>query len=205
MPALPEPSPAPRDSSSALLAGLAAFLTWGLVPVYWKLLKSVPATEILAHRFVWTTLFLVSLLTWQRRWPEVAQNIRPAPRPSPLPNERRHDRVNWLVFIWAVNAGRIIETSLGYFMTPLVNVLLGALFCANACRASSSSPSCSPPPPSSFLLCLRDFPLGRASFFAAPLGLYGFLRREIRHRACPASFSKPSLLHTVSDFLSALA
>ncbi len=65
-----------REERTALIAGFAAFITWGLVPVYWKLLKSVPATEILAHRFVWTTLFLVLLLSWQRRWSEVFEARR---------------------------------------------------------------------------------------------------------------------------------
>jgi hypothetical protein len=62
--------------TSALIAGIAAFTTWGLVPIYWKLLKAVPATEILAHRFVWTSLFLIALLTWQHRWTEVETNVR---------------------------------------------------------------------------------------------------------------------------------
>src|SRR5205809_6839325 len=66
-------SAAERDERSALIAGFAAFATWGLIPVYWKLLKSVPAIEIIAHRFIWTTLFLIVLLTWQRRWAEVRQ------------------------------------------------------------------------------------------------------------------------------------
>ena len=57
--------------TSALIAGIAAFTVWGLIPVYWKLLKSVPAMEIIAHRVIWTALFLVILLTWQRRWTEV--------------------------------------------------------------------------------------------------------------------------------------
>ncbi len=117
-----------HDEKSALLAGIAAFTTWGLVPVYWKLLKTVPAVEILAHRFVWTTVFLAALLTWQKRWPEI----------KAVMNSRRTllycltsgiaISINWLLFIWAVNANRVIETSLGYFMTPLVNVLFGAIF-----------------------------------------------------------------------------
>ena len=64
---------AKREERSALIAGFAAFATWGLIPIYWKLLKAVPALEIIAHRFIWTTLFLILLLTWQRRWPEVRQ------------------------------------------------------------------------------------------------------------------------------------
>ena len=62
--------------TSALIAGVAAFVTWGLVPVYWKLLRFIPATEILAHRFVWTCVFMILLLSWQRRWPEVLANLR---------------------------------------------------------------------------------------------------------------------------------
>ena len=57
--------------TSAFIAGVAAFATWGLVPIYWKLLSEIPALEILAHRFVWTIVFLGVLLSWQRRWPEV--------------------------------------------------------------------------------------------------------------------------------------
>src|SRR5204863_8921790 len=111
-----------------LIAGIACFTTWGLIPIYWKLIAAVPATEIIAHRFVWTTIFLSILLTWQRRWPELIANAR-----SP------HARIfcltgglaiasNWFLFIYAVNTGRVVETSLGYFMTPLMNVLFGALF-----------------------------------------------------------------------------
>ncbi|MEO8950911.1 MAG: EamA family transporter RarD [Chthoniobacterales bacterium] len=111
-----------------MIAGIAAFATWGLVPIYWKLLKAVPAEEILAHRFVWTWLFMVALLSWQRRWPEVVGNMR-SPRTFWFcVASGMSIAVNWLVFIWAVNADLVIETSLGYFMTPLVNMLFGAIF-----------------------------------------------------------------------------
>src|SRR3954470_18086516 len=63
-----------QDKKSALLAGVAAFITWGLIPGYWKLMRAVPAKEILAHRYVWTFVFLTGLLTWQRRWGEVRAN-----------------------------------------------------------------------------------------------------------------------------------
>jgi Predicted permeases len=64
-----------RTQRSALFAGVAAFLAWGLAPAYWKLLKSVPPLEILAHRFVWTVIFLGILLAWQRRWSEVVRYL----------------------------------------------------------------------------------------------------------------------------------
>jgi len=117
-----------REERTALLAGIAAFSAWGVIPVYWKLIASVPASEILAHRFVWTSGFLVVLLTLQRRWDEV--RAAAASRRTMLYCFASGVAIscNWLMFIWAVNVGRVLETSLGYFMTPLVNVLFGAMF-----------------------------------------------------------------------------
>src|SRR5438046_8453164 len=109
-----------------LVAGIACFTTWGLIPIYWKLLAAVPASEILAHRFVWTTIFLSILLSWQRRWPELIANVRsPRARIYCLTGGLAIAS-NWFLFIYAVNIGRVIEASLGYLMTPLMNVLFGA-------------------------------------------------------------------------------
>lgn len=123
----------PRDpdkshETSALIAAIAAFTTWGLIPGYWKLLKAIPAPEILAHRFVWTTLFLTALLSWQGRWKEVKANAQSPRAVAFCLASGSAVAINWFLFIWAVNIGRVIETSLGYFMTPLVNVLFGAIF-----------------------------------------------------------------------------
>ena len=126
MPQPPNQSQAARAERSGLIAGIAAFGTWGLIPIYWKLLANIPASEILAHRFVWTTLFLVLLLSWQRRWPEVREATR----------SRRALLYCFAsgiaISVTAGSSGRkrrqVIETSLGYFRTPLVNVLFGALF-----------------------------------------------------------------------------
>jgi chloramphenicol-sensitive protein RarD len=116
------------SSSSALVAGVAAFVTWGLIPGYWKLLREVPSSEILAHRYVWTSLFLTGLLTWQRRWPEIKANAQSRRALFFCLASGATISINWFTFIWAVNTNRVIETSLGYFITPLVNVLLGAIF-----------------------------------------------------------------------------
>src|SRR3982751_4664198 len=122
------PASVSKEDRSGLIAGLAAFLTWGIIPGYWKLFITISASEILAHRFVWTTGFLVGLLSWQRRWPEVREAIRSRRALFYCLGSGLSVSVNWFCFIWAVNVGRVIETSLGYFMTPLVNVLLGATF-----------------------------------------------------------------------------
>ncbi|HEY2800270.1 MAG TPA: EamA family transporter RarD [Chthoniobacterales bacterium] len=122
----------PRSHSpherSALVAGIAAFAMWGLVPVYWKLLQSVPALEILAHRFVWTWVFIAVLLSWHGRWPELLGTIRSPRMRAFCIAGGLAIATNWFFFIWAVNSGHVLETSLGYFMTPLVNMLFGAVF-----------------------------------------------------------------------------
>jgi chloramphenicol-sensitive protein RarD len=88
----------------------------------------VPAPEILAHRFVWTTAFLAGLLSWQGRWPEVRQALRSRRAVLYCLASGTAISLNWFMFIWAVNANRVLETSLGYFMTPLINVLFGGIF-----------------------------------------------------------------------------
>jgi len=106
---------------------LLAYGTWGVLPVYWKWLVAVPLAEVLAHRVAGTVVFSLVLLAVLRRLPEVREALR-------SPRERRAllasgslIAVNWGVFIWAVGAGRIVETSLGYYLNPIVNVLLGTL------------------------------------------------------------------------------
>src|SRR5438477_4648199 len=116
-----------RIQRSALLAGTSAFVAWGLAPAYWKLLKTVPALEILAHRFICTVVFLGMLLTWQRRLPEVLRNLRSRRASLFCLSSGLIMGVTWGLFIWTVIVGRVLETSLGYFMTPILNVLLGAL------------------------------------------------------------------------------
>jgi chloramphenicol-sensitive protein RarD len=126
---MPDPASKPKThETSAVLAGLAAFVTWGLIPGYWKLMREVPAAEILAHRYLWTSVFLTALLTWQQRWAEVRSNAQSRRTLAYCLASGCTISINWFLFIWAVNMGRIVETSLGYFMTPLVNVLFGALF-----------------------------------------------------------------------------
>ena len=127
MPSSPNESKHRRPQRTALIAGVAAFSFWGIIPIYWKYLAEVPASEILAHRFVWTTAFLVGLLSWQRRWPEVRAAIKTRTILFCF-GSGVAITCNWFMFIWAVNDGRVLETSLGYFMTPLVNVLFGAIF-----------------------------------------------------------------------------
>ena len=117
--------PPVNPATSGILLGLGAYLTWGFLPIYMKAIGIVAAPEILANRILWSLLLLLGIIAATRRWAPVAALLR-APRTlAVLALTALLIGINWLVYIWAVNAGFVLETSLGYFVTPLVNVLLG--------------------------------------------------------------------------------
>jgi chloramphenicol-sensitive protein RarD len=117
-----------EDTTKGTITTISAFFLWGIFPIYWKALYHVPSTEILAHRVIWSLVFMLFLLSIQGRWKETKSIIfisRDIPRflfTSVLL------AVNWLTYIWAVNTNQIVEASLGYFINPLVNVCLGMIF-----------------------------------------------------------------------------
>ena len=121
-------SAAEASRRTGLAYALAAYLAWGLLPVYFRALAPVPPLEILSHRILWSVLLLAALVTLLRRWGEVARPLGNARGRWVLLATTSLISVNWLVYIWAVHAGRVLEASLGYFVNPLVNVLLGVLF-----------------------------------------------------------------------------
>src|SRR5205809_254998 len=108
-----------------LLATLGAFVLWGLFPLYWHQLKDVPALEIMAHRIVWCSLLVTSYLVARRGWKWLPIALSQPRVPLMLACSAALISVNWLLYIWAVNNGHVVESSLGYFINPLVNVLLG--------------------------------------------------------------------------------
>src|SRR5437667_4175828 len=182
------------QETSGLIAAIAAFTTWGLIPIYWKLLAAVPATEILAHRFVWTTVFLSIVLSWQRRWPELIANVRSRRARIYCLTGGLAIASNWFLFIYAVNIGRVIETSLGYFMTPLMNVLFGAIFLRERLTRLQFA---------AVLLAALGvlnltFGYGRFPWIAILLcvtfGLYGLLRKQSGTAAIPGLFIETILL-----------
>ncbi|PIX47884.1 MAG: EamA family transporter RarD, partial [Anaerolineae bacterium CG_4_8_14_3_um_filter_59_70] len=114
---------------------VGAYAVWGLFPIYWKWLHQVPALQLLSHRIGWSFFLLLAVILATRQW----QAFRAAAL------NRRVLRiyliaavligVNWLTYVWAVNAGFIVETSLGYFINPLLSVLMGVLFLRERLRA----------------------------------------------------------------------
>ncbi len=116
------------------LAGMGAYVLWGLFPIYWRLLERVPALEILAHRMIWSLVFVAVILTVQKDWRWLGLVLRNRRTVVTYTVAAVLLSVNWGTYIWAVNAGYVVEASLGYFINPLVNVLLGVVFLGEKLR-----------------------------------------------------------------------
>ena len=122
-----QPAATPENTRLGILAGVGAYAIWGLVPIFFKQMAGVPAVEIIAHRVVWAMLLLTALIGFGRGFGDA---LRVARIPAQLAKIALASALvisNWLTFVWGVNNGHIVETSLGYFILPLLNVALGVL------------------------------------------------------------------------------
>jgi chloramphenicol-sensitive protein RarD len=122
----------PDTSRSESVLGViyagAAFVIWGLAAVYWKELGSVPPLEIIAHRVAWSFFFLFSLIILQRQWNQFVAILQNPRMILILLSTAILVGVNWLLYVWAVNNNHLLQASLGYYINPLVNVVLGMVF-----------------------------------------------------------------------------
>ncbi|MEU4095310.1 EamA family transporter RarD [Streptomyces sp. NPDC026673] len=116
-----------NEQRAGLLYGFAAYGLWGLFPLYWPLLEPSGAGEILAHRMVWSLAVVSLVLLVMRRWAWVPELLRQPRRLGLLALAATVISVNWGLYIWGVNSGHVVETSLGYFINPLVTIALGVL------------------------------------------------------------------------------
>jgi chloramphenicol-sensitive protein RarD len=111
---------------TGILSAALAFLFWGLFPLYFHAISEVPPLQILAHRMLWSLLFLLIVLAVRRQWGWL-QMVRQPRMLGLFAASASLLSINWLIYIWAVNNGHVIEASLGYFINPLVNIMLGYL------------------------------------------------------------------------------
>jgi chloramphenicol-sensitive protein RarD len=114
-------------SRRGTLYGAGAYLLWGLLPLYWPLLRPATALEVLAHRILWSLLVVVVLLALMRRLPQLLVVLRDRAKAWRLALAAVFIAVNWATYIYGVSSGQVVETSLGYFANPIVTVLLGVL------------------------------------------------------------------------------
>jgi chloramphenicol-sensitive protein RarD len=104
---------------------LAAFVAWGVLPLYWKMLEVVPAQEILAHRVVWSFLFMAGILITLKSWSNLIELFKSGKNLAMIAFCAVLISINWYVYIWAVNTDRVVEASMGYYITPIITFLFG--------------------------------------------------------------------------------
>ena len=113
---------------SGIIAASCAYIIWGILPIYWKALQTVPALEILCHRMTWSLFVTLAIIAFARRTAAFRQAVANRDNLRIFGTSAALLAVNWLIYIWAVNAGFILEASLGYFINPLISVLFGVFF-----------------------------------------------------------------------------
>lgn len=116
-----------REHALGLLFGLGAYSCWGFIPIYFKHVAAAPPVELLAHRVVWALVLLLGISAWRGQLGELRRALIPGRTLLLLSATTLLIAVNWLIYIWAIVSNRVLEGSLGYFINPLVNVLLGVV------------------------------------------------------------------------------
>ncbi len=182
------------EAKLGVAAGLIAYSLWGVFPVYFKIVESVAPTEVLAHRIVWAVPFGALILLFRHQWPEVRRAMTNRAMLSWLGLSALCITVNWFIYIWAVQNERIFETSLGYYINPLVYVFVGVLFFGEKLRSLQLAAVVFA---SVGVLVLTisggAFPwvaISLAVFFTA----YGVIRKRVAIGAMPGLFVETALL-----------
>ena len=122
--------------NKGLLFGISAYIIWGLLPLYWKLVEEAGAYEILAHRGIWSLLICISLLALRKQLKSAYVMVRSSRTLSLLFLASGLLTINWGVYIWSVTVNRVVEAALGYYITPLINVTFGVLLLREKLRPS---------------------------------------------------------------------
>ena len=175
-------------------SGLAAYGLWGLFPLYFPLLEPAGGLEIVAHRVVWSLLFVAVLLTAMRAWPQVRATVADRRSLLVLLGAAVLIAANWLVFVYGVNSGHVVETSLGYFINPLVSVLLGVVVFAERLRRLQWVAVGI----AAVAVAVLTVDYGRPPWIALTLaltfGLYGLMKKLVRVGAAPGLFVETALV-----------
>jgi len=168
-----------RDRQIGVISATSAYLLWGLIPIYFKLMSSLAPLEIIAHRVFWSVLLLAVLMLFL---PKSGALRRVLSQPKTLLLLAASSACiggNWLVFVWAVNNGLILQTSLGYFINPLLSIALGMVLLRETLRPAQKFAVVL----AAFAVLFRVYQFGAvpyvALFLAATFGAYGLLRKHI--------------------------
>jgi chloramphenicol-sensitive protein RarD len=181
--------------NSGLIAGVGAYVMWGLVPLYWPLLKPASAMEILSHRVVWSLVFLLIIVYFKKLFSDIKLALFDKRKMILLFFASIFITINWGVFIWAVNNGHVIETSLGYFINPLVSVALGVIVLKEKLRTLQKVAVSLTFVAVTFLTLTLGHPPYIALSLAFSFGFYGLVKKMANVKAIP-SLTLESLMIT---------
>jgi len=181
--------------NSGLIAGIGAYVMWGLVPLYWPLLKPASAMEILSHRVVWSLVFLLIIVYFKKMFSDIKVALFDRRKMILLFFASIFITINWGVFIWAVNNGHVIETSLGYFINPLVSVALGVIVLKEKLRTLQKVAVGLTFVAVTFLTLTLGHPPYIALSLAFSFGFYGLVKKMANVKAIP-SLTLESLMIT---------
>jgi chloramphenicol-sensitive protein RarD len=188
------------ERRTGVVAGLGAYVAWGVFPLYFPLLEPAGGVEIVAHRVAWSLVFIGLLLTVRRGWGQVRATVADRRSLAVLAAAAVLIAVNWLVYVLAVNSGHVIEASLGYFINPLVSVLLGVVVFRERLRRLQWVAVAV----AALAVVVLTVDSGRPPWIALALatsfGLYGLMKKLVRVEAVPGLFVETSVV-----FLPALA
>ncbi len=183
-----------RERRLGVLAALAAFGMWGIIPVYIKAVAHVPAPELLAHRTFWSVILLLVLIVLGRRWRALRAALAEPRAWLLLAVSTSLLALNWLVFIWAITDGRVLETSLGYYINPLVNVLLGVMVLRERLNLwQGLAVALATIGVLNLTVQLGSFPWVSLTL-AASFGIYGLIRKTIRLNSIDGLFVETALI-----------
>lgn len=167
-----------KAARTGLACALGAFSVWGLSPLYFHAVGSIPAGEIVAHRVLWSVLLLAAWIGWRQGYGTLRSVFGQPRLIALLALTASLTSLNWLVFVWSVGAGRLVESSLGYFINPLVNVLFGRLFLGERLRPLQRIAVAI----ATAGVALKVWQTGQlpwiALFLAGTFGTYGLLRKR---------------------------
>jgi chloramphenicol-sensitive protein RarD len=182
------------EQRRGVLFGVAAYGLWGLFPLYWPLLEPAGAVEILGHRVVWSLAFLLGVLTVSRRWTALRALRRQPGALLRLTVAAVVIAVNWGLYIWGVNSGHVVETSLGYFINPLVTVLLGVLLLRERLRRAQWAAVILGVTAVLVLAVEYGRPPWIALTLAFSFATYGFLKKSVNAGAAETLFIETAVL-----------
>ncbi len=172
-----------KSSRQGGILAVLAYTMWGIAPIYFKALDTVPALEILSHRVLWSFVFLAILLHISRRWHSVVNVVKNKKRFALLALTGALVGVNWLIFIWAVNTDHMLDASLGYYINPLLNVCLGMIFWGERLRNLQwVAVALAATGVTVQLVVFGSVPIV-AIALASSFGIYGLLRKKINMEA----------------------